>query len=371
MINLIVTAGGKSERFGSENKLFAPCKSTCVLVESIRPFLEFSEISKIIVGIDSSYSDEFLVALDNAKICDDRIKLTHSGKERTFTVINALRALSDDCDYVLIHDGARPYVSKTIIEQVIAGAKEKGAALPLVPLTDALVSIKDGVTSKNRALYRGVQTPSCFERKRLELAYSKCKKQFFDDISVVQKYAHGDVVVVDGDIRNIKITRQQDLKTPLVGIGYDIHRFKEGEGIKLLGTFIPCEFSFVAHSDGDVVIHALMDAILSALGEKDIGHLFPVDDSKYDDADSMDLLKVVLNKVTEKGYVINNMSASIIAEQPKLMPFIDKMKINMSRALNIPCNKIGISATTNEQIGELGSSQAVASFVTVSLIYNR
>lgn len=370
MFNLIVTAGGKSQRYGEENKLFAPCKSSCVLVESIRPFLEFKEITKIIVGIQSSYADEFLVALDNAKINDERIKLTRDGKERTFTVKNALMALSDDCTHVLIHDGARPYVSKEIIEKVMKGAKEKGAALPLLPLTDALVCIKDGVIAKDRAIYRGVQTPSGFEKSRLLTAYSKCKKAFYDDISVVQKYAKGDVEIVDGDLANLKITRKRDLKTPLVGIGYDIHRFKEGKGVKLLGTLIPCDYEFIAHSDGDVAIHALMDAMLSAIGEKDIGHLFPVDDERYDGADSIELLKQVLEKVNNKGYSLNNISVSIIAETPKIMPYIDQMKNTMSSILSIPCEKIGISATTNESIGEIGSCQAVAVFATISLIYN-
>lgn len=368
MFNVIITAGGKSQRYGEENKLFAPCKSSCVLIESIRPFLSFKEISKIIVGIDSSFTDEFLVALDNAKIVDPRIKISNGGKERSFTVKNALRALSDDCTHVLIHDGARPFADEDLISKVMAGAIEKGAAVPLIRLTDALVCIKNGVSSKNRDIYRGVQTPSGFEKSRLLSAYSKCRKPFFDDISVVQKYEKGEVAIIDGMEANIKITTKKDLLTPLVGIGYDIHRFKDGQGIKLLSTFIPCNHSFVAHSDGDVAIHALMDAILSSLGEKDIGHLFPVDDAKYDDANSVDLLNEVLTLVDKKGYKLNNISVSIIAEEPKLMPYIDQMKNNMSKVLSIPCDRIGISATTNEQVGDIGSCQSIAAFATISLL---
>lgn len=369
MFNLIITAGGKSQRFGEENKLFAPCGQTCVLLEALKPFLKFKEITKIIVGIESTYSDEFLVALENARIEDDRIKLSHDGLERTFTVKNALRALSDDCTHVLIHDGARPFVTEEIIRNVMNGALEKGAAVPLITLTDSLVCVKDGISPKRRHFYRAVQTPAGFEKNRLLTAYNKCKKSYSDDLTVVQKYCKGDVAVVDGAFENLKITRKIDLKTPLTGIGYDIHRFKEGNGIKLLGTFIPCEFSFVAHSDGDVAIHALMDAILSAIGEKDIGHLFPVDDTRYDNADSNELLKTVLKKADEKGYYVNNISVSIIAEQPYMRPYIDMMKNKMSALLSIPCEMIGISATTNEKIGELGSSEAIACFATVSLLY--
>lgn len=367
-INVIITAGGVSQRYGVENKLFAPCGATCVIVEAIKPFLEFDRISKIIVAIHPSFSDELLNSLENAHIDDDRIKLTNGAQTRTRTVKNGLRAIDDECDYVIIHDGARPFVSKALIEQVIDGAKECGASLPLLALTDSLVSVKSGVKSVDRAQYRRVQTPVCVERNRLLSAYAKCKRDFYDDISVVQKYANGEVKIVEGDEKNIKITTKADLKTDLCGIGYDIHRMKAGEGIKLLGTLIPCDFSFVAHSDGDVAIHALMDAILSAIGEKDIGHLFPVDDCRYDEADSTLLLHTVLQKATGKGYSVKNVSVSIIAERPMLAPYIDAMRNNMSAILNIPCQRIGITATTNEQVGNLGDCNSIAAFATVLLV---
>lgn len=353
-----------SQRYGVENKLFAPCKDSCVIVESIKPFLQFDTISRIIVAIHPSYSDELLNSLENASIDDNRIILTNGGNSRTQTVKNALRAIEDDCDYVMIHDGARPFVTSSIIQQVIDGAKKCGASLPLLPLTDALVNIEHGVESVDRADYRRVQTPVCVEKNRLLTAYSQCDGDFYDDIGVVQKYAHGDVKIVDGDKNNIKITTKDDLKTDLYGIGYDIHRFKSGKGIKLLGTLIPCEFDFVAHSDGDVAVHALMDAILSAIGEKDIGHLFPVDDAKYDDANSIDLLKTVLELAKNKGYTLVNISVAIIAERPMLAPYIDLMRNNMSSILHIPCNRIGITATTNEQVGDLGDCKSIACFAT-------
>lgn len=366
-VNVIITAGGTSQRYGVENKLFAPCKDSVVLVEAIKPFLQFDCISKIIVAIHPSFSDELLNALENTRIEDLRIKLTHGGDSRTQTVKNALRAIDDDCDYIIVHDGARPYVTSALIEKVIDGAKECGASLPLLPLTDALAKIDDGVKSADRTQYRRVQTPICVDKVRFVRAYAQCNDDFFDDLSVVQKYAYGDVKVVAGDEKNIKITTKADLKTDLVGIGYDIHRMQKGNGIRLMGTTIPCEFSFIAHSDGDVAIHALMDAILSAIGEKDIGHLFPVDDERYDGANSVDLLRTVLDKAREKGYEVKNCSVSIIAERPMLSPYIDKMRNNMSAIFDIPCNRIGITATTNEQVGDLGDCKSVACFATALL----
>lgn len=367
-INLIIPAGGTSQRYGEENKLFVPCASSCVIVEAIKPFLSFDCITKVIVAIHPSYSDEFLNAIDFAGLQEDsRIKLTVGGDTRTETVKNALRAVDDDCDYIMVHDGARPYVTTALIEQVIDGAKECGASLPLQPLTSSLVEVKDGITPKNRDEYRLVQTPVCVEATRFKKAYDLCETAFYDDISVVQTYAFGKIKAVEGDVKNIKITTKNDLATPLCGIGYDIHKFKKGKGIKLLGTLIPCEFAFVAHSDGDVAIHALMDAILTAIGEKDIGHLFPVDDERYDDADSCELLKTVLSHATQKGYAVQNVSVAIIAERPMLAPYIDSMRNNMSSILNIPAGRIGISATTNEGVGDLGDCKSIACFATVLL----
>lgn len=367
-VNVIIAAGGTSQRFGVENKLFEPCGTSCVLVEAIKPFLRFEEISRVIVAIEPSYSDELLNILGVQRLDEDsRIKLTVGGSSRTETVKQGLHALEDDCDIVLVHDGARPYVTEKLIREVIDGAQECGAAVALRPLTDALVSLKNNVTPQNRENYRLVQTPAGFDKNRIVSAYSKASKPFFDDISVVQKYAGGEIKIVNGDRRNVKITLKEDLKTPLTGCGYDVHRLKEGDGIKLNGEFIPCPFSFTAHSDGDVPVHAIMDAILTAIGEKDIGHLFPVDDERYDDADSMLLLGQVIETAKQKNYRPINVSVCIIAEKPFIAPYIDKMRSNLSRALGIPMTHIGISATTNEKVGDIGNGEAIAAYATVLL----
>ena len=131
---------------------------------------------------------------------------------------------------------------------------------------------------------------------------------------------------------------------------------------------MPCDFSFIAHSDGDVPVHAIMDAILSALGEKDIGHFFPVDDERYDNADSIELLFTVLKIASERGYKVNNVTVAIIAERPMLAPYIDTMRANMSNLLGISQSRVGVSATTNEKVGDIGNGKAIAAYATVSLI---
>ena len=206
--NVILTAAGSSQRYGVNNKLFEPCGSTRVIIEAIKPFLEFEDVTKVIVAIHPSFSDEFLNLLELYKLHEDkRIKLQVGGETRTKTVKHALAAIEDDCDYVLIHDAARPFVTKTLIEKVIEGAKEAGAALPLLSITDSIVHVKgDDLTPKDRNEFKRVQTPICVETSRLLSAYGKCKKDFLDDITVLQTYAKGPVKIIDGDKRNIKIT---------------------------------------------------------------------------------------------------------------------------------------------------------------------
>lgn len=156
-------------------------------------------------------------------------------------------------------------------------------------------------------------------------------------------------------------------KDILFGVGYDIHRLIFGEKIVLCGVKIPFDRAFDAHSDGDVPLHAVMDAILSSLGQKDIGHLFPVNDDNYKGADSASLLKKVLTIANEKGYTVFNASVVVIAERPKLAPYIDDMKTALANILNIPTSRVGITATTNEGVGVLGKEEAIAAFAVVSL----
>lgn len=366
-INVIITAGGHSARYG-KNKLFEPCKTSCVLVESIKPFLGFSEIKKIIVAIEPSFSDEFLNYLSKCRLEEDRrITLTGNGITRTKTVWKGLEALDDDCEIVLIHDGARPFVTTDVIQNIINGAKQTGVAVPLVDMTDSMVCVKNGIEAVNRSEYKRVQTPQGFKKEIIVDAYNRATDDFTDDLSLVKSVKEVEVTAVTGELSNIKITTRDDLFPVLAGSGYDIHRFKEGQGIKLNGIYIPCPYSFIAHSDGDVPVHAIMDAMLSAVGEKDIGHFFSVDDPTYDNADSIDLLNEVIRIVNKKGYRLSNLSVCIIAETPKLAPYIDDMKIKLADIFDVHSDKIGISATTNEQVGDLGDKKAIASYATVML----
>ncbi len=367
-INVIIAAAGESQRYGKENKLFAKCGKGCVLTEAISPFLAFSEVTKIIVATNNTYFDELTSWLSILHLDEDhRITITAGGKDRTETVKKAMRVLAEDCTHVLVHDGARPFVSGELIGQILSALDVNKVAVPLVPLVDNLASIKDGVKSIDRNDYRGIQTPMGFERKLFEDAYSGANSSALDDLATIQEFYQGEISRVEGDKNNRKITHKGDIISNRVGCGYDIHRLEKGDHVTLFGVKIPCEFSLVAHSDGDVPIHAIMDAILSALGEKDIGHYFPVDDPAYDNADSMELLDKVMEVCDAKGYKVENVTATVIAENPKLAPYINEMRARTCARLSVPVECVGIAATTNEQVGEIGKGNAIAAYATVLL----
>ena len=215
-VNVIITAGGTSQRYGSKNKLFEKCGSSCVLVEAIKPFLEIPTVSKIIVGIETSFADEFTAALDLAGLKEDsRIALAVGGSTRTQTVKNALVAIEDDAEFVLIHDGARPYVTSKLIQDVINSALEHGVALPLLSMTDSIVDVSNGVIPVDRENFKRVQTPFCAKREIVENAYLNAQTTFYDDLSVIKTSYSGEIGVVDGDINNVKITYEGDIRQRL------------------------------------------------------------------------------------------------------------------------------------------------------------
>lgn len=374
-INVIIAAGGVSSRYGANNKLFEPLGASCVALEATRAFLGIENVTRVIVAISADLENTLRDKIAQYGVFDSRIMTVTGGSSRTRTVKRAIEFVEKDADYVIIHDGARPFVSTQLINDVIREAKETGACAPLVPLTDSLMALTDmGMTPCDRSRFRGVQTPFCVRKDWAVNAYENAEKDFYDDISAIKTLDNANIAYIDGDPANRKITYAGDLiksqRRSAVGIGYDIHRLTEGNGLPLMGVTVPCEFAFIAHSDGDVPIHAIMDAMLSAMGEKDIGHFFPVDDPKYDGIESTKLLETVCGMLSNRGLCVGNVSVAIIAERPKLAPYVDSMRKRVAELLEIPCKDVGVTVTTNEGVGELGESKAIAAYATVTLFYN-
>ncbi len=365
MFDVIIAASGESTRFGlTKNKLLVRINEYTVLENAVRPFLSLDGLEKIIIAASEGLFDEISSI---AKKLDGRIVVCKGGATRTETIKKALAYVS--AEYVLIHDGARPFVVPALIGEVLKGAIEKGAAVPLVSVDDSVADVSDGYTPVERAKLRAVQTPQGFRTSLIKEAYSSIEGAYTDDASVY-KTKFTNISIVHGYKSNRKITVFDDILVPIcrVGVGFDTHRLVGGRRLILGGVGIPHDKGLLGYSDADVLTHAVMDALLSAAGLRDIGFYFPDDDKRFEDADSMRLLEDVLSLVREEGYVVNNLSATILAEKPKLMTFIPKIIDRLSAALAIDKSKVAILATTTEGVGLIGMEEAISAIATATII---
>lgn len=268
---------------------------------------------------------------------------------------------------VLIHDAARPNASPDLYRRVIKEAYEKGAVVPAVRLKDTIRDVNKGTL--NRDDMRAVQTPQGFAGEIILKAIKHAEENCFvgtDEGSLID-FMGFPVSTVLGSESNIKITSPEDLtKTVCIGTGYDVHAFAENRKLILGGVDIPFEKGLLGHSDADVLTHALMDAILGAMGEGDIGLLFPDTAPEYKGVSSIELLKRVVALMNEKFYTLENADITVICQAPKIRPHIDEMKKNLELVLS-PKNGINIKGTTTEKLGFEGRGEGIAASATVLL----
>lgn len=357
--SVIIPAAGLGTRFGQDKILYKLNNGNTVIQNSVSIFLELENVKQVIVVVSKENAEKI-----RRMFLDNRIVVVEGGETRRESVVKGIAKLND-CEYVLIHDGARPFVSKELVQKVMNECGEDGS-FPYIDLVDSIVEKGSRLKIANRESYMQLQTPFCFKKDVLLDIYEKCKDGSNDEVSMAISCGLQPRGVV-GEVENLKVTNPNDVNKNLYGIGYDVHRLKKGKGLKLCGVELDFNKRPVAHSDGDIPIHAVMDAILSAMGKKDIGHYFPVDDHKYDDADSFDLLKHIVNIMKEERCRVVNVSICIILEKPKIGEYINAMKENIAKALEIDFDRVGITATTNEEVGEIGKGKAIASYVSVLL----
>ena len=370
-VSVIVCAAGKGERAGFENnKLFEPVLGAPLLALTLQAF-ELDCIDQIIVA----YSPCDKAEIEKLTAPFDNVKLVQGGKTRFETVDNALKKAQSEI--VLIHDGARPFVTKDMIENCIASVRAHGSGICAIPCTDTIaMKSNEGkiVGVPNRSELVNIQTPQGFYLNDIARAYAYARntgKIYTDDSSVYAEFI-GAPTLCDGSVENIKFTHSSDFlkfkKAERVGFGVDTHAFgKEQNFITLCGVKIPSASGLIAHSDGDVATHALMDALLSAAGLRDIGYYFPDTDEKWRDADSMQMLEQVLSLIEEQGFAPKNVSIAIQAEKPRLANYIAQMKANLSKALKLSESAIGITAGTNEKLGYVGEGKGITVYASVLL----
>jgi 2-C-methyl-D-erythritol 4-phosphate cytidylyltransferase/2-C-methyl-D-erythritol 2,4-cyclodiphosphate synthase len=375
-VTAIIAAGGRGERFGAaQPKQLMQIGGRSILERSVAVFASHSSIDDIVVALPSDLAERPPEYLTRAA---KPLRIVVGGARRQDSVAAAFAAVPDRSEIVVVHDAARPFASADLIARTIAAAVESGAAVAALAAID---TVKQAVRSPDGAWVVGAtldrdtiflaQTPQAFRRGILRDALAVAEAGT-DESSLAEKAGHT-VRIVSGEASNIKITTPEDLpmaeaigrsgkpaRTGRAGTGYDLHRLVSGRPLILAGVTIPFERGLAGHSDADAVCHAVTDAILGAAGAGDIGRHFPDTDPQWSGASSIDLLDRAVAIVRAQGLEVGNVDATVIAERPKLAPYIDSMRANLARVLRVSIDRVSVKGKTNEGVGELGRGEAIA-----------
>ncbi len=361
----VIPAAGIGHRFGEKKpKQYAQLNALSVIENTVNELLKSKLIDKLIIVI--SEGDSYIKNQNFYK--NKTIQLINGGSSRAESVNNALNhECANGYDYVLVHDAARPNFSYTIISKLLENLMESksSGSFPYIPISDSLRSKELGTVDKNE--YFLAQTPQVCSFHDLKQSLQLCISDGVNvpDESFALEYSGFNVSRILGSRSNIKITYKDDLKllskfNTRTGTGFDVHRYQEGNGITLGGFKVPCEYSIIAHSDGDVLLHSIADSILGASALGDIGIFFSDQDINNKGLDSKKIIEFCLNKIESIGMEIYNIDSTIICEQPKINPFRDNILKSLSQILGIPESKIGLKATTAEKLGIIGKNKAIS-----------
>ena len=394
-VTAIIAAGGRGERFGgSLPKQLVLVGGRAILERSVAAFVEHPAVSDVLVAVPEDIAAAPPTYLLGAA---KPIRIVAGGARRQDSVVNAFRASDPRTDVIVIHDAARPFASAALISRTIAAAADAGAALAAVRSRDT-VKRAAGRAAAGRfervaeTLARDsiflAQTPQAFRRDVLRDALARADEA--TDEAMLAERAGYQVALVEGEETNIKITTPADLlfadaiaraaeqaqseagarggasappkpaRTGRAGIGYDLHRMVEGRPLILGGVTIPFERGLAGHSDADAVCHAVTDAILGAAGAGDIGAHFPDTDPAWKGASSIDLLRRGVELVRARGLGVGNVDVTVVAERPKLAPYIDRMRATVADAIGVAVDRVSIKGKTNEGLDAIGRGEAIA-----------
>ena len=372
--SFILLAGGDSDRFKSViPKQYHKIAGKTLIDISISKIKEIKKIKEIVLVYNKKHKKYLKdVNLHN-------LKLIEGGSTRQESTCNALNYLQKrkNLSKVLIHDAARPNFSRQLVENILTNSRINRVVIPVLKLQDALKekNHKNKFLSLKRNNYFLTQTPQCYNLDEiLQLHNEKKNKYRDDDFSLIE--TSNKVKFICGEKKNFKITDKEDfnlLKKNLIseakfGIGFDVHRLVKGRTLFLGGVKIPSKLGTLGHSDGDPVLHSVIDAILGACNMGDIGEKFSDKNKKYKNISSSKLIKKVINEVRKKAYIISNIDINIITEFPKLKKFKKKITLNISKLCEIASDRINVKAKTTEKLGVIGQEKAIAAEVIVSII---
>jgi 2-C-methyl-D-erythritol 4-phosphate cytidylyltransferase/2-C-methyl-D-erythritol 2,4-cyclodiphosphate synthase len=379
----VVVAAGRGTRAGLDfPKQYKMMGGTPMVRASLCVFTEHPEVDLVLPVIHPEDRARFAAAAAGLDLAEP----VSGAATRQGSVRAGLEALAAAApDIVLVHDAARPFTSQALVSRAIATAGQSGAAVPGQPVTDTVKLVDaDGrvEATLNRAALRTVQTPQAFAYPALLDAHRRAaaagREDFPDDAALVE-WAGLKVTVFEGESGNMKMTTPEDfariereagaaLTDVRTGIGYDIHAFDSaGDGVWLGGVKIPHDRKLSGHSDADVALHALVDAILGALADGDIGVHFPPSDEQWRGASSDKFLAFAIDRVKQRGGVVSHLDVAIVAEAPKVGPHRDAMRARIAEIAGISIDRVGIKATTNEKLGAIGNREGIAAYATATV----
>ncbi|MFA5374309.1 MAG: 2-C-methyl-D-erythritol 4-phosphate cytidylyltransferase [Dehalococcoidia bacterium] len=377
-VGAIIVAAGKSERMGGVEKIFATIDGRPLLYHAVEAFQHSPIIDNIVL----------VMAIDNIKAGLDLKKkyrwskvtaVCAGGARRQDSVSEGLNRLGK-VDWVLIHDGARPCITQDIIERGLEAVRESGAAIPAMPATDTIKIVSTNSYVKDtppRDKLWAVQTPQVFRFDIIAEAHRKAKSNVTDDAAMVESLGHK-VKIFKGSYTNIKVTTPEDLIIAeaviksrgtgvnlRTGIGFDMHPLVEGRRLVLGGVTLKFERGLQGHSDADVLVHAIIDALLGASALGDIGKHFPDTDAEYKDISSIKLLERIRILLNDNRVTVENIDSTIICEKPRLATHTQKMCRNIAKALEIDEEQVSVKASTTNSLGLIAKGEGIAAMAVV------
>jgi 2-C-methyl-D-erythritol 4-phosphate cytidylyltransferase/2-C-methyl-D-erythritol 2,4-cyclodiphosphate synthase len=371
-VSAILAAGGLGTRAGGGvPKQFRVLGGQTLLERSLSALARHPRIDEVVVALPDAHLDPLPACLVTAWPVP--VRAVAGGQRRRDSVARAFAQVAAAADVVLVHDAARPFVSAGLIDRMIDAVRDGGAAVPAVRAHDTVKRgvARDGAVWASGTLARDeiflVQTPQAFGRAVLAEAFARAGDDDATDEAGLVERAGGAVELVEGEVANVKITTAEDLRRDAgpgsayrVGTGYDLHRLVAGRRLVLAGVVVPFELGLDGHSDADIVCHAVTDAVLGAAALGDIGRLFPDTDAAWKDADSLALLRDAVGRVHAAGYRIGNVDVTIVAQRPKLLPYLGAMRASLAGALAVAVDAVSIKGKTNEGMDSTGRGESMA-----------
>lgn len=374
MVTAIIAAGGRGARVGGDQpKQLLSLGNVSIVQRTVSAFDRCRQVDEIVLVVPPALSGDLGLVTTP---CGTPVRVVAGGDRRQDSVANGFDAAAAS-DIIVVHDAARPFCSSALISRTIAAASRHGAAIAAVAVHDTLKQRSVGpgrFVGRTLARERVVQaqTPQAFRRNVLAEAIRLGRQGVgATDESVLAERAGHKVAVVEGDQWNIKITTERDLivarriledtmPTGRVGVGYDLHRLVEGRPLVLGGVVVPHDRGLTGHSDADAVCHAVMDAILGAAAAGDIGQHFPDSDQRWKGALSIGLLRSAVDLVRSRGFVVANLDVVVVAEQPRLAPYVGRIRSAVASAVGVNPEVVSIKAKTNEGVDAIGRGEAIA-----------